>query len=162
MPARKTLLYRLFGAGKMPEAVRSEISGETVLFETEGIRVALHRRGRVPGVVAAGRSVNIGWGGFAVTDRRVIGSRGRAKWVDVPFDAVSADGPATLVLDTTGLHVRFDLARVHPSCSGEMSMDFREELTATDLERFPALELTFSVDPQKVVRVFGSLKKLPA
>src|SRR5207249_7053166 len=94
------LLYRLFGAGRMPAAVRGEIAGERVLFEAEGIRVALHRSGRVPGSRVIG-GVNVGLGAFAVTERRVAGSRGRAKWVDVPFD-VAGDGPATLTLDGSG------------------------------------------------------------
>jgi hypothetical protein len=34
-------------------------------------------------------------------------------------------------------------------------------LTDTQLAAFPASELSFAVDPQKVVRLFGSLKKLP-
>jgi hypothetical protein len=54
------LLYRLFGAGRLPVAVRREIAAETVLFEAQGIRVVLHRRGRVPGSVAAGPAANFG------------------------------------------------------------------------------------------------------
>jgi len=154
------LLYRLFGAGRMPAAVRAEIAEERVLFEAEGIRVALRRSGRVPGSRVVG-GVNVGLGAFAVTDRRVVGSRGRAKWVDVPFDA-AGDGPATLTLDGTGLHVVFDLDRVHGSSSGEMRIDFRQELSESELAGFPARDLSFQVDPQKVVRLFGSLRKLPA
>jgi hypothetical protein len=153
------LLYRLFGVGKMPAAIRGGLAGETILFETEGIRVALHRSGRVPGSVVAG-GVNVGWGAFAVTDRRVVGTRGRATWVNVSFEQTS-DGPATLTLDATGLHVVFDLDRVHPSCHGEMRIDYRRELSDADLARFPARSISFPVDPQKVVRLFGSLKKLP-
>jgi hypothetical protein len=59
------------------------------------------------------------------------------------------------------LHVVFDLDRVHPSCHGEMRLDFRDEISEADLTRFPARQLSFLVDPQKVVRLFGSLKKLP-
>jgi hypothetical protein len=155
------LLFRLFGAGRMPADVRRQIAAEHVLFEAQGIKVVLHRHGRVPGSVVAGTAVNAGLGSFAVTDRRVIGTRGRGKWVDVPYDA-AAPGPATLTLDGVGLHVVFDLDRVHPSCQGEMRIDFHEAIPDADLARFPNRNLTFDVDPQKVVRLFGSLKKLPA
>jgi hypothetical protein len=57
--------------------------------------------------------------------------------------------------------VRFDLGRVHPSFQGEMRIDFRQELSESDLAWFPARELSFPVDPQKVMRLFGSLRKLP-
>jgi hypothetical protein len=154
------LLYGLFRVGRLADPVLQEIASERVLYQTEGIRVALHRSGHVPGS-SVSSGVNIGWGGFAVTDRRVIGSRGRVKWVDVPYD-VDGDGPATITLDAKGLHVRFDLARLHPSCGGEMRIDFHQDLAETDLARFPVRTLSFPVDPQKVVRMFGSLKKLPA
>lgn len=51
------------------QAIRDEIEGESVLFETAGVRVTLHRRGRVPGVRDAG-GASASLGGFAVTDRR--------------------------------------------------------------------------------------------
>jgi hypothetical protein len=152
-------LFKLFRAGRLPQAIRDEIEGESVLFETEGIRVTVHRRGRVPGARDAG-GVSASLGGFAVTDRRVIGASGRGKLVDVPYEAATG-GPATLALDGEGLHVRFDLDRVHPSCHGELRVNFRQPLTDTQLAGFPACELSFGVDPQKVVRLFGSLKKLP-
>jgi hypothetical protein len=41
-----------------------------------------------------------------------------------------------------------------------MRIDFRQALSDVELARFPFLRLSFSVDPQKVVRLFGSLKKL--
>jgi hypothetical protein len=156
-----SIFYRLFRAGRMPDAVRTEIAAERVLFQTEGIRVTLRRSGHVPGArVALG--VAGGVGAFAVTDRRVVGTRGRGKWVDVPYDIRRDDGPATLDLDDRGLHVVFDLDRVHPSCGGTMRIDYRQELTADQLAAFPVTSISFSVDPQKVVRLFGSLKKLPA
>jgi hypothetical protein len=34
-------------------------------------------------------------------------------------------------------------------------------MTDGELAALPAREFSFSVDPQKVVRLFGSLKKLP-
>jgi hypothetical protein len=71
-------LKRLFGIGRMPEQIQSQIAGEQVLFQVTGVRVSLHRSGRVPGTVVMS-GVNVGWGSFAVTDRRVIGTRGRAK-----------------------------------------------------------------------------------
>jgi hypothetical protein len=153
------ILYKLFRAGRMPKFVRDEIAGERVLFQVEGIRVSLHESGHVPGKYVTG-GVNVGWGAFAVTDRRVIGSRGRAKWLDVPYEQ-PVEGPATFILDPTGLHVLFDLDRMgHESMSGSMRVDFKQPFTEQDLARFPVRQLSFPVDPQKVVRLFGSLLKL--
>ena len=151
---------KLFRAGKLTGDIRREIAGERVLFQVEGIRVSLHRSGHVPGSSVLG-GVNVGWGAFAVTDRRVAGSRGRVKWVDVPYDAGVEGAPATFILDATGLHVVFELDRMgHQSMRGSMRIDFKQELTEADLARFPVGQLSFPVDPQKVVRLWGSLLKL--
>jgi hypothetical protein len=157
----KPLFHRLFGAGRWPAPIRAEIDGERMLYDTEGVVVTTHFSGRVPGKVARG-DVMRGWGAFAVTDRRVLGTRGRAKIVDVPFAVEDVEGPATVELDHTGLHVVFDLDRVHASCHGELRVHFHEQLTDVELGRFPSRRLSFRVDPQKVVRLTGSLKKLPS
>jgi len=127
----KTLLYRLFRLGRCPAAVRAEIAGDRTLYATEGIRVSMRRSGHVPGSTVTG-GVSLSRGGFAVTDRRVIGYRGKAILVHVPFD-VARGGPATLTLDETGLRVEFDLDRVHESCRGLMRLEFRDEIPPTAL-----------------------------
>jgi hypothetical protein len=58
--------------------------------------------------------------------------------------------------------VLFELDRVDPSTHGSMRIDFHQELTEPQLASFPVRRLSFPVDPQKVIRLFGSLKKLPA
>jgi hypothetical protein len=155
----KALMHRLFGLGKMPADVRAQLPGERELYFTEGIRISIHRKGRVPGAASSG-GVRMVCGSFAVTDQRVVGYRGRARLVHVPFD-VTSGGPAHLTLDDTGLHVDFDLDEIHPSCRGELRIHFREELAPEVLARFPARDLRFPVDPQAVVRLWGSRMKLP-
>ena len=152
-------MHRLFGVGKMPTDARALLAGDRELFFTEGIRISIHRKGRVPGAASSG-GVRLVCGSFAVTDQRVVGYRGRARLVHVPFDVVTG-GPAVLTLDATGLHVVFDLDAVHPSCHGELRVDFREEIEPDVLARFPTRELRFAVDPQAVVRMWGSRSKLP-
>jgi hypothetical protein len=155
----KALMHVLFGVGKMPADVRAELAGERELFFTEGIRIAIHRKGRVPGAASSG-GVRVLCGSFAVTDQRVVGYRGRSRLVHVPFD-VAGEGPARLTFTDTGLHVRFDLDAVHPSCHGELRIHFREALAPEVLASFPAKELRFPVDPQAVVHLWGSRMKLP-
>lgn len=66
-----------------------------------------------------------------------------------------------MTLDATGLHLVFDPDRMHQATRGELRIDFRAEIPEADLARFPSRQVTFSVDPQKVVRLWGSLSKLP-
>jgi hypothetical protein len=152
-------LHRLFGAGRMPGAISAELADEQILFETEGIRVVQSFSGHVPGLTSSG-SKQLHMGAFAVTDRRVVGVTGGGKAVDVAYD-MQADGPATLTLEPDGLHVVWDMNRVHAACRGTMKLHFKETISDQDLARFPASRLTFRVDPAKVVRFTGSLKKLP-
>jgi hypothetical protein len=139
------LRFRLFGAGKLPSAIRDEVERESVLFRTDGIRVVVHRHGRVPGARDA-RGVSASLGSFAVTDRRVVGARGRGKLVDMPYEAAAREGPATLRLNADGLHVRFDLDRVHPSCHGVLRVEFRQPMTEGSSPRFaPGSALSASI-----------------
>ena len=65
------------------------------------------------------------------------------------------------ILDPTGMHVVFELDRMgHASMSGSMRIDFKHAFTEADLAGFPVRQLSFPVDPQKVVRQWGSLLKL--
>lgn len=50
------LLYRLFGAGKLPAAIRAELADERVLFETEGIRAVQSFSGTFPALPRTAQS----------------------------------------------------------------------------------------------------------
>jgi hypothetical protein len=82
------------------------------------------------------------------------------KWVDVPL-LESSTGPAILTLEPDGMHVVFDLDAIHPACRGEMRIDFRTEIPDADLARLQVRRVAFSVEAQKVVRLWGSMSKLP-
>jgi hypothetical protein len=59
------------------------------------------------------------------------------------------------------MHALFDLDHMgHESMTGSMRADFHQKFSEADLARFPVRQLSFPVDPQKVVRLFGSLLKL--
>jgi hypothetical protein len=154
------LFHRLFGGGNITAALQNEVAGENVLFQSEPARSVRKFSGRVPGLRSRG---DWNWfrAAFAVTDRRVVALGGaRGKIVDVPYD-MRADGPATLSLEPDGLHVVWDMDRVHPSCSGKMELHVKAEVPEVALVQFPVRELSFEVDPQKVVRFTGSMRKLP-
>lgn len=149
---------RLF-AGPITAALTNAVEGETVLFRSEPARSVNSFSGRVPGLRARG-SKNWFLAAFAVTDRRVVGIGRRGTMVDVGYD-MRADGPATLTLGSDGLRVHWDMDRVHPSCHGKMDLHIPAEVPETALIGFPVKQLSFNVDPQKVVRFTGSMRKLP-
>jgi hypothetical protein len=146
-------VYRVNRGGRWPAAIHAELASERVLYETEGIPVRKTFSGHVPGFTT-GVSVQPGYGAFAVTDRRIIGTRGNAKIVDVAYD-IQCDGPVTLTLERDGLHILWDMDRVHPSCRGTMKLHYKQAITDADLARFPVIAITFWVDPVKVIRFTG-------
>jgi hypothetical protein len=153
------LLQRLFGFGKLSAAVRMQIAGERLLFSREGLQAVTTFSGHVPGFTA-GTSKQWHFGAFAVTDRRVIGTCGRSKTVDVSYD-LRSDGPAMLTLQSDGLHVLWDMDRVHSSCRGSMELHFKVTIADEDLARLPVRQISFGVDPQSVARFAGSRRRLP-
>jgi hypothetical protein len=161
MDARVTRsrLYRWFGMGKLSAAVRMKIAEERQLFESEGIHATTTFSGHVPGFTA-GIAKQFHVGAFVVTDRRVIGTCGRSTVIDVPYD-LAGDGPAMLRLAPDGLHVLWDLDRVHPACRGTMELQFKETIGKADLARFPVRQITFGVNPDSVVRFLGNRRRLP-
>lgn len=149
----KTLRYRLFKVGAMPETARAEIQDEQLLFFDEGIPVTVRRKGTAPGYSGGGTGKFSG--ALAITDRRVVATVSNTKMVDGAFDMVpAADKPAELSIEEDGLHVRVD-GGVNPRCTGRIDMHFKAELTKQQLDQFPKLELKFNFPPELVPKIFG-------
>lgn len=149
----KTLRYRLFKVGAMPETARAEILNEQLLFFDEGIPVTVRRKGTAPGY--RGGSTGKFSGAVAITDRRVVATVSNTKMVDAAFDTNPTTGkPAELSIEEDGLHVRVD-AGVNPRCTGEIEMHFNTELSNEQLSQFRKRELRFIFPPELVPKIFG-------
>ena len=147
----KTLRYRLFKIGSMPERLRAEIENDQVLFFEEGMPVTVRRRGTAPGF--KGGATGAFSGAFAITDQRIIASISSTVMVDASYDEKDAHG-AEASLAEDGLHVVID-ASIHPRCTGEIRMHFKQEFSKEELARFPRRQLTFQFPLDKVPKMFG-------
>ena len=145
--------------GKLPAPILDGLAGQELLFSAEQVRAVRTFSGKVPGLVSSG-SKSLFFGSFVVTDQQVIGTLGSQKVIDVSF-ASGDDGPVTVRLEPDGLHVGWDLDRLHPACRGSMRLHYKKPIPDEVLARVPHRELSFSVDPANVVRFAGSRKKLP-
>ena len=149
----KTLRYRLFKSGAMPETVRAEIKNEQLVFFDEGIPVTVRRKGSAPGY--RGGATGKFSGAVAITNLRVVGTISNTKMVDAQFEMNPADHkPAELSIEADGLHVGID-AGVNPRCSGKIEMHFKAELSSEQLSQFRQRELRFSFPPELVPKLFG-------
>jgi hypothetical protein len=135
------------------------LAGQELLFSAEQVRAVRTFSGKVPGLVSSG-SKNLFFGSFVVTDQQVIGTLGSQKVIDVSFGS-GDHGPVTVRLEPDGLHVVWDLDRIHPACRGSMRLHYKQAIPDEVLARVPHREVSFSVDPANVVRFAGSRAKLP-
>lgn len=147
----KTLRYRLFKIGAMPEALRAEIKNDQLLFVEEGVAVTVRRKGSGPGF--KGGAIGIFSGAFAVTNQRIVASISSTVMVNAPYAGKDASG-AEVSLAEDGLHVAVD-ASIHPRWTGEIQMHFKQNFSETELARFPCRKILFQFPADLVPKMFG-------
>ena len=121
----KTLLYRLFGIGKIPGQFMTTLRSEGILALDEGIKGSItYRDSRAPGKYSAWRRQ---WfrGSIVLTQVRLVSLLSLSAAIDVPLTderirsmRFSVEGQGTLL-------VAFDPSLFHPGWSGTMEYRFR-------------------------------------
>ncbi len=165
-----TLRYKLFGIGKLPEALRAAIEPEGMLHVFEGVPAHFRFAGSVPGLRSAGETRTYS-GALALTRRRMLATvsvvphaAGRvvdAAWHEAPTtpivgaESMRCGGPVLARLDTTGLHVELDVSRVDASFSGQLTLHFELTFTPAELAELPAGHVAFAVPADYVLRLTG-------
>ena len=130
----KTLSYRLFGIGKIPEQFMATLKSEGILALDEGIKGSItYRDFRAPGKYSAWRRQ---WFTCSIilTQVRLVSLLSLSTAIDVPLTderirsmRFSVEGQSTLL-------VAFDPSLFHPGWSGTMEYRFR----TTEAEAFVA------------------------
>ena len=134
----KTLLYRLFGVGRMPAPWRSTIESEGVILIDEGIAGSVtYRDFRAPGKRSAWRKVAFS-GSIALTKTRLLALQYANPAINIPLDderfkqlRISVEGEQTLL-------VAFDASLFHDDWSGTMEYRFRTSQAKTLFETLRA------------------------
>jgi hypothetical protein len=131
----KTLFYRLFGLGKIPERFMSPLKSEGILVFDEGIKGSItYRDFRAPGKYSSWRRQ---WfnGGIVLTQVRLVSLISLSQAIDVPLAderirsmRFSVEKPGTLL-------IAFDPALFHPDWSGTMEYRFRTEEAEVFVEK---------------------------
>jgi hypothetical protein len=133
---RKALRYRLFGMGKMPEALAAVAAGPDVLLASEGLAV----RNRVWSLRIRGARVSSGFrsasGAIVILPGRLMASIGTRVIADTAFGAEG--GTAQLALSGDGVRIKFDVASVVADGSGTVEVHYRLPLDAALLSQLPA------------------------
>jgi hypothetical protein len=115
----QSIFFKLFGAGKMPEPIRSSVVGEHPLVFAEGYRGWLRRKGTLPGGIIAG-GIRSQMGSFAITPSRVVVTASKHVVVDLRYqDSESAN--ATVSISNEGLQLNVDVAAAVRGGTGKWS-----------------------------------------
>lgn len=121
----KSLLYRVFGVGKIPESMAAQLKEEGLLLLDEGIKGSVtYLNFRSPGRYTNWRRQ---WytASIALTQTRLLGLRFSQTIINVPL-ADERIGKMNFSLETSGaLLVAFDAGLFHQDWSGKIEYRFR-------------------------------------
>jgi hypothetical protein len=122
---KKTILHRLFGAGKIPAQYNAALSGEGILLSDEGIRgSATYLNFRSPGRRSNWRRE---WftASFALTKARLAAFRHSSTLINVPFSDERFRELRFSSEDENTLLVAFDASLFQTDWSGTIEYRFR-------------------------------------
>jgi hypothetical protein len=128
----KTLLYRLFGLGKIPAQLMTALQSEGILALDEGIKGSVtYRDFRAPGKYSAWRRQ---WftGSIILTKVRLVSLQSLSQAIDVPVADERIRSLQISVEKEGTLLIAFDPALFHPDWSGTIEYRFR----TTEAEAF--------------------------
>jgi len=121
----KTLLYSLFGLGKIPVALRATLNSEGVLALDEGIKGSLtYLDFRAPGKYSSWRRK---WftAAVVITQVRLVALQNNNLAINVPFTDERIRSLRCSAEKTDTLLIAFDASLFHPDWSGTMEYRFR-------------------------------------
>ncbi|QLL07993.1 hypothetical protein [Mycobacterium vicinigordonae] len=152
------IVRKLFGVGKLPADLRSQVEAEGLIYLAESIPVTRRFSGAIPGLRSQG-SIASYVGALAFTSQRVLATlsvvpklAGRA--VDVRWDEANS-GAATAEISATGLQLDLDTEAVDERFHGHLSLHFKDTIEADVLSRLPRRSLSFDVPAEYVFRAVG-------
>lgn len=131
---KKAILYRLFGAGKLPAKFALTAAAEGVVLSDEGLRASVtYRNFRRPGRYSGLRKVGL-VGSIVVTNQRIAAFSGEDTVIDVPFSDGRLRRIAFSVEANGALLAAFDASVFHDDWSGSLEYRFKTELAPTIVE----------------------------
>ncbi|HVE58768.1 MAG TPA: hypothetical protein VNB22_18180 [Pyrinomonadaceae bacterium] len=132
---KKTLLYRLFGIGKIPAQYSSALAAEGVILSDEGIKgTVTYLNFRAPHRYSNWKRQ---WytAAIALTDARLLGFQYSSPIIDVPLtDARFRQLNFSVENDST-LLVAFDASLFHDDWSGNIEYRFQTQLAQEFLDK---------------------------
>lgn len=131
----KTLLYRLFGAGKIPEQLAAQLKGEGILLLDEGVKGSVtYIDFRAPGRYSNWRRQ---WytASIATTEVRLVALRYSQTIINVPLTDERIRRMQFSLEESNTLLIAFDPVLFHKGWSGKIEYRFRTEQAQEFLDK---------------------------
>jgi hypothetical protein len=149
---------KLLKIGGLPDALRTEVEAEGVIYLGEYLPVTRRFSGSVPGKRAKGNYSSY-VGSLVFTSQRVLGTLSSVpklagRTIDQRWDAAPT-GPVKADIAADGLRIEVNIAEVDPKFDGHLSLHYKEPLPEDVLLRLPRRSLAFDVPPEYVLRAVG-------
>ena len=133
----RALRHRLYGAGKMPPALRDAAAHPGVLIAAEGVPIReMVDRLKMPRA-SVRHGVRLLVGALVLAPDRLLLSVGKFPIVNTDLRE-PARGGAALTLGEDGLRIALDVARLMEGGSGSVVVHYRIALAPTVLAQLPA------------------------
>lgn len=121
----KSLLYRLFGVGKIPQQMLAQLQQEGILLSDEGVKGSVtYRDFRAPGRYSSWRRVGL-IASIIVTNVRLVALSSSNPLINVPFSDERIHGLKCSVEEGEKLLIAFDASLFHDDWSGTIEYRFR-------------------------------------
>ena len=151
-------LRKLLRIGGLPDALRTEVDSEGVIYLAEYLPVTRRFSGSVPGK-KANTNISSYVGSLVITPQRVLGTLSSVpklagRTIDQRWDA-SQTGTVKADLSNSGLHIEADIAEVDPKFNGHLSLNYKTPIPDEVLTQLPRTSLAFDVPPEYVLRAVG-------
>ena len=121
----KSLLYRLFGAGKIPEQLAAQLKGEGIVLLDEGVKGSVTYRDFRSPVRYANWKRQWYTASIALTEVRLLGLRYSQTIINVPLTDERIRRMQFSQERSDTLLVAFDAALFHDDWSGKIEYRFR-------------------------------------
>ena len=151
-------LRKLLRIGGLPDALRTEVDSEGVIYLAEYLPVTRRFSGSVPGK-KANTNISSYVGSLVITPQRVLGTLSSVpklagRTIDQRWDAPQT-GTVKAALSNSGLHIEADIAEVDPKFNGHLSLNYKTPIPDEVLTQLPRTSLAFDVPPEYVLRAVG-------
>jgi hypothetical protein len=149
---------RLFGVGKLPADVRTQVEAEGVIYLADYVAVTRRFSGAIPGLRSA-HSVASYVGSLVFTSERVLATLSSlpklaGPTVDVRWDATQS-GAAIAEISSTGLTVETDVDDLDETFTGHLSLQYKLAVPDDVLAALPRRSVKFDMPPDYVLRAVG-------